>query len=132
VACTCPPGAQLFHRVVHRVGDGAGDVFGHRGLLRQVAFGHRLQFVHQPQNGRLVGVVDALGLLLLALGFAALGSASSGAARLVGQVQAQEADQPTSSAASDSSREEELAGRTAQRSSSAAACSRPLRSGSVR
>ena len=61
--------AQLFHRVVHRVGDGAGDVFGHRGLLRQVAFGHRLQFVHQSQNGRLVGVVDALGFLLLALGF---------------------------------------------------------------
>jgi hypothetical protein len=64
--------AQFFHRVVHRVGDGAGDVLGHRGFLRQVAFGHRLQFVHQAKNGGLVGVVDALGFLLLALGFEAL------------------------------------------------------------
>ena len=73
VLCTCGhQRAQFLHRVVHRVGDGAGDVFGHRGLLRQVAFGHRLQLVHQPQNGRLVGVVDALGFLLLALGLEAL------------------------------------------------------------
>jgi hypothetical protein len=41
--------AQFFHRVVHRVGDGAGDVFGHGGFLRQVALGHRLQLVHQTQ-----------------------------------------------------------------------------------
>ena len=30
--------AQLFHRVVHRVGNGAGDVFRHRGFLRQITF----------------------------------------------------------------------------------------------
>jgi hypothetical protein len=58
--------AQLLHRVVHRVGDGAGDVLGHRGFLGQIAFGDCLQFVHQPQNGRLVGIVDALGFLLQA------------------------------------------------------------------
>ena len=28
--------SQLFNRVVDRIGDGAGDVFGHRGLLGQV------------------------------------------------------------------------------------------------
>ena len=60
--------SQFFHRVVHRVGNGTGDVFRHRGFLRQVAFGHRLQFVHQPQNGGLVGIVDALGVLLLRFG----------------------------------------------------------------
>ena len=60
--------AQLFHRVVHRVGNCAGDVFRHRGFLRQIALGHRLQFVHQPQDGRLVGVIDALGFLLLEFG----------------------------------------------------------------
>jgi hypothetical protein len=64
--------AQFFHRVVHRVGDGAGDVLGHGRFLRQVALGDRLQFVHQAKNGGLVGVVDALGFLLLALGFLAL------------------------------------------------------------
>jgi hypothetical protein len=60
---------KFFHRVVHRVGNGARDVLGHRGFLGQITFSHCLQFVHQPQNGRLVGVVDALGFLLLAFGF---------------------------------------------------------------
>ena len=56
---------QLFHRVVHRVGNRAGNVFGHGGFLRQVTFGNRLQLIHQTQNSGLVGVVDALGFLLL-------------------------------------------------------------------
>ena len=60
--------AQLFHRVVHRVCNGARDVFGHGGFLGQVTLCNRLQFIHQSQNGGLVGVVDAFGLLLLALG----------------------------------------------------------------
>ena len=57
--------AQLFHGVVHRVGDSTGDVLCHGGLLGQIALSHRLQFVHQPKNGRLVCVVDALALQLL-------------------------------------------------------------------
>ncbi|MNY49767.1 hypothetical protein D3C86_1852230 [compost metagenome] len=60
--------AQFFHRVVHRVGNSAGNVFRHRCFLGQVTFSHRLQFVHQSQNSGLVGVVDTLGFLLLALG----------------------------------------------------------------
>jgi hypothetical protein len=63
---------KFLHRVVHRVGDGAGDVFGHGGFLRQITLGHRLQLVHQTQNGRLVGVIDALGFLLLTFGVKAL------------------------------------------------------------
>ena len=61
-------GAQFFHRVVHRVSNSAGDVFGHRCLLRQITLGHCLQFVHQSQNGGLVGIVDSLGFSLQALG----------------------------------------------------------------
>ena len=64
--------AQFLDGVVDRVGDRAGDVLGHRRLLRQVAFGDRLQLVHQAQDRRLVGVVDALGFLLLAFGLEAL------------------------------------------------------------
>ncbi|MNS51981.1 hypothetical protein D3C72_846830 [compost metagenome] len=60
--------AQFFHRVVHRVGDGAGDVLGHGRFLRQVAFGHCLQFVHQAKNGGLVGVVHAAGFFRRLLG----------------------------------------------------------------
>mmetsp|Transcript_9625 Transcript_9625/g.22383 ORF Transcript_9625/g.22383 Transcript_9625/m.22383 type:complete len:774 (-) Transcript_9625:5462-7783(-) len=82
--------AQLFHGVVHRVGDRAGDVFRHRGLLGQVAFSDRGQLVHQSQNRRLVGVVDALGLLLLGLGLAALCLGQRGAFGLIGHEQAQE------------------------------------------
>ena len=59
--------AQLFHRVIHRVGNCTGDVFRHCGFLRQIALGHRLQLVHQPQNGRLICIINALGLLLLKL-----------------------------------------------------------------
>jgi hypothetical protein len=56
--------AQLLDRVVDRVGDGAGDVLRHGGLHGQVAVGHFLQFVHQPQNRGLVLLVGALGVLL--------------------------------------------------------------------
>ena len=63
---------QLFDGVVDRVSNGTGDVFGHRCFLRQVAFGDRLQLIHQSQNGRLVGIVDTLGVLLLAFSFLAL------------------------------------------------------------
>jgi hypothetical protein len=54
--------------VVDGVGNGARNVFGHRGFLRQVTLGHRLQFVHQTQNGGLVGVIDPFGFLFLTLG----------------------------------------------------------------
>ena len=57
--------AQLFHRVVHRIRNRPGYVFRHRSFLRQVALRHVLQFVHQSQNRRLVGVVHPLGFLLL-------------------------------------------------------------------
>jgi hypothetical protein len=125
-----PPVAQFLHGVVHRVGDGAGDVFGHRGLLRQVAFGHRLQLVHQPQNGRLVGVVDALGFLLLALGLLALGRrrASGG---LVDDEQAQQAE----AAGGQQQRRQPAQQRASRRSRPPArpCCrpSRPRRSGSL-
>ena len=66
--------AQLFHRVVHRVGDRAGDVLGHRRLHGEVAVRHLLQLVHQPQNRRLVGLVGLPGLLLQALGFGIAGA----------------------------------------------------------
>ncbi len=59
--------AQLFHRIVERVGDRTGDVFRHRGLHRQVAVRNLLKFVHQPQNRSLVLVVGGLGLFLLHL-----------------------------------------------------------------
>ncbi len=69
---------ELFHRVVHRVGNGAGDVFRHRGADGQVAVGEVAHFVHQPQNGALrrvggrfrhaallVGLVAATGALVV-------------------------------------------------------------------
>ena len=37
--------------------------------MRQITLGHGLQFVHQPQNGGLVGIVDPLGVLLLTTRF---------------------------------------------------------------
>ena len=86
--------AQLFHGVVHRVGDGASDVFRHRGLLRQVAFGHCLQFVHQAKNGGLVRVVHALGFQFLRLGLAALLFGQLGAALLTRDVEAEQAVTP--------------------------------------
>ena len=52
--------AQFFHGVVHRVGDGAGNVFRHGGLLGQVTVCNVLQFVHQTQNCGLGGIVVAL------------------------------------------------------------------------
>ena len=39
---------ELFDGVVHRVGNSAGNVFGHGGFLGQIPFGHGLQFVHEP------------------------------------------------------------------------------------
>ena len=90
--CTCDDQrAQLLDGVVDRVGDRAGDVLGDRRLLRQVAFGDALQLVHQPQNRRLVGVVDALGFLLLAFGLEAPRLRERGALALLRDVQAQEA-----------------------------------------
>ena len=83
-------GAQFFHRVVHRVGNGARDVFRHRGLLRQIAFSHRLQFVHQSQNGGLVRIVHALGFLLLPFGFQLLRLGERGSLGLVVHVQLQQ------------------------------------------
>jgi hypothetical protein len=83
-------GAQLLDRVVHRVGDRAGDVLGHRRLLRQVAFGNALQLVHQAKNRRLVGVVDALGLLLLRPRPRGAALRERRALALVADVQAQE------------------------------------------
>jgi hypothetical protein len=55
---------QLFDRVIDRVGDGAGDVLGHRRLHGEIAVRHLLQLVHQPKNGGLVDLVGALGFLL--------------------------------------------------------------------
>ena len=108
--------AQLFDGVVHRVGDCAGDVFGHRGLLRQVAFGHRLQFVHQSQNRRLVGVVDALGLLLLALGFKRCASAAAARCAWSTHEQAQEAERTAAaSSAADSSQQQQARRRRSRR-----------------
>ena len=59
--------AQFLDRVIHRVGNGTSDVLGHGGFLGQVALRHRLQLIHQSQNGRLIGIVHALGFLLLTL-----------------------------------------------------------------
>ena len=84
--------AKFFHGVVHRIGDGAGDVLGDGGLLRQVALGHRLQFVHEAKNGRLVGVVDALGFAFLALGLAALQVCHAGPRDLVAHEQPQKSE----------------------------------------
>ena len=64
--------AQLLHRVIDRVGNGPRDVFGHGRLLGQVPIGQVLQLVHQAQNSGLVGIVNALGLLLLQACFALL------------------------------------------------------------
>ena len=59
---------QRFDREVHRVGDRAGDVLGHRGLDRQIAFGERSHFVEQAQNRFLVALVQFSGdLVALAL-----------------------------------------------------------------
>ena len=60
--------AQLFNRVIHRVGNSTRNVFCHSSFLRQIAFGNILQFIHQTQNRSLIGVVNAFGVLLLAFG----------------------------------------------------------------
>ncbi len=75
---------EFFHGVVDRVGDGAGDVLGNGGLLRQVALGDRLQFVHQAKNGGLVGVVDALRFALARFRFRPLRFRSRRALALAG------------------------------------------------
>ena len=61
--------AQFLNREVHRVGDGAGDVLGHGRMHRQVTVGHLGQFVHQPQNSRLITRVQLLRRVFLLLGF---------------------------------------------------------------
>jgi hypothetical protein len=118
--------AQFFHRVVHRVGDGAGDVLGHGGFLRQVAFGHRLQFVHQAKNGGLVGVVDALGFLLLALGFEALRFGHFLALAAVLQLHVGQAD-----GAGDGEQRRPATGRAGDRARPVCADSLPCRSSSA-
>ncbi len=54
--------AQHADGVVDGIGNGAGDVFGDRGLHGEVAVGERRELIEQPQDG-----------LLVAFGFLALG-----------------------------------------------------------
>ena len=60
-------GAQCFHRVIDRVGNRAGDVFGHGRLYRQVAFCEGSHFIQQSQNSFLVTLVELGAVLEAAL-----------------------------------------------------------------
>jgi hypothetical protein len=62
---------EFLNRVIHRVGNGARDVFRHRGAHREVAVGQVAHFVHQPQNGALGGVLFRFGDAPLLFGLAA-------------------------------------------------------------
>ena len=62
--------AQLVDGIVDRVGDGAGEVFGHRGGHGEVAVGEVFDFIEQAHDRVLVALVLLGGFAQLAIGFA--------------------------------------------------------------
>ncbi len=62
--------AQLIHRVIDGVGDGAGEVLGDRSSNGQVAIGQVFDFIQQPHDRVLVALVLLCGFVQLAVGFA--------------------------------------------------------------
>ncbi|MNP09012.1 hypothetical protein D3C76_1011010 [compost metagenome] len=61
--------AQLVHGIVDRVGNGPGEVLGHRGGHGQVAIGQVFDFIEQTQDRVLVAFVLLGGFAQLAIGF---------------------------------------------------------------